>query len=82
MESRIAGENPSRRKGPEALGRMDAGKIVGKTLKAKGGTGTPKLAVYRGHPWAISGFGEKRAIPFSARRVAGGGERKLPLIAC
>ena len=57
------------------------GKPWGKALKAKGGTHAPKPIVYQGHPWAVSGFGEKRAIPFSARRVAGGGERKPPLIA-
>ena len=43
----------------------------GESAKAKGGTRTLKLAVYQGHPWVVSGFGEKRVIPFSARHVAG-----------
>ena len=51
---------------------MEARKTVGKALKAKDGTRAPKPAVYRGHAWAVSGFGEKRVIPFSAQRVVGG----------
>jgi len=48
---------------------MEARKTVGKAIKAKSGTRTPKPAVYHGHPWAVSGFGEKQAIPFIARVV-------------
>ena len=53
----------------------------GESAKVKGGTCAPKPAVYRGHHWAVSAFGEKQIIPFSAWRVACGGERKPPLIA-
>jgi len=42
------------------------------SAKAKGGTRAPKLAVYRRHPRAVSGFGEKRAIPYIAQRMSGG----------
>jgi len=61
---------------------VEAGKTVGKVLMTKGGTRTPKWAIYRGNPWVVRGFGEKRVIPFSARRMAGGGEKKPLLIAC
>ena len=59
------GKTPREGKIPKALNRMEAGKPWGST-KAKGGTHAPKLAVYHGHPWAVSRFGEKRAIPFSS----------------
>ena len=61
----IAGKNPLRRKGLEALDHMENGKTVAKVLKAKGGTRAPKSAVYKGHPWVVSGFGLNLAFPFN-----------------
>ena len=52
-------EKPLEKEIPEVLGHMEAGKTVGKALKAKGGTRAPKPTVYRGHPWAVIRFGEK-----------------------
>jgi len=67
---------------PRALSCMRARKTVGKKAKGKGGTHAPKTSgIYRGHPWAISRFGENGAILLSARCVARGGERKPLLIA-
>jgi len=56
-------------KNEKALKHLVAWKLGshGEGAKVKGETRTPKLAVHRGHPWVVSEFGEKQAIPFNAR---------------
>lgn len=50
---------PLQKENPQSARSHGSWENHGEIPKAKGGTHAPKLVGYRGHPWGVSGFGEK-----------------------